>query len=105
MRLKQRILKYFEENPGKFRGLNDLRRDLRLNKKEMSISRAVIRDLVSKGRIKRDPSGKYGIEGQESRTGVISVSPRGFGFVRTGDTELYVPPMKLGGAYNGNYSS
>ncbi len=101
MRVKSKAVRLFRSNPGKYYSFKEMGRLLHIKQKQNGELRSAIRDLLNRGVISRDSRGRYGSKDQ-LESGTLSLSRRGFGFVHFGEEELYVPPMKLNGAMNGD---
>ena len=73
-------------------------------KKERRLFHDLLDELVAEGRVVVDERGRYRLPEENIHTGVYMATSRGFGFVRTGEseTDVFVPEPYCGSAFDGD---
>jgi ribonuclease R len=101
---KKRIIELISARKGPI-GFRELAEALHLKKKEQRRLSALLRRLTEKGVIAKDDKGRYQAPSGQEASARLHMNPRGFGFAVFEDPQrpdLYIPPMKLNGAFHGD---
>ena len=82
---------------------SQLRRRLCKAKGDQEHFNRALADLKREGSIKKEMGGKLSLQELEIKTGILSLSVGGYGFVNPSDksTTIFIPPDKTGAAVNG----
>lgn len=82
---------------------SQLRRRLCKAKGDQEHFNRVITELKREGAIKKEHGGQLSLQDLETKTGILSLSVGGYGFVNPTDksTTIFIPPDKTGAAVNG----
>lgn len=103
--LKRQIEQQLANRPGGLRRA-ELRRMVGATSKQATREFAeVLRELVRQGTVIKRGRGRYGLlEDSTTVVGILSVHPRGFGFVERGNgrPDLFIPPSRLLNAFPGD---
>lgn len=82
---------------------SQLRRRLCKAKGDQEHFNRALADLKREGSIKKEMGGRFSLQELEIKTGILSLSVGGYGFVNPSDksTTIFIPPNKTGAAVNG----
>ena len=104
--MEKKIIEYLKQN-NKPVTLNRLVRGLSLNKEERRKLPGTLKYLEKKGLLKTKGDRVLKIAGPSLIQGILSLNPRGFGFVTPenpdhGSDDIFIPPHQTGGAVTGD---
>ena len=105
MKLKKKVLETIQNQPHHPYGFRELAGVLHVKKKDLGELAAILRHLTEKGLIIKDNRNRFKPATSHAAEGRLQMNPRGFGFVVFEDPaleDIYIPPMKLNGAFHGD---
>ena len=105
MKLKKKVLETIQVHPHHPYGFRELAGALHVKKKDLGELAAILRHLTDKGLITKDSKNRFKPASSPRAEGRLQMNPRGFGFVVFEDPaneDIYIPPMKLNGAFHGD---
>ena len=105
MKLKKKVLETIKNNPHHHFGFWELAGILHIKKKDFGQLSAVLRQLAEKGLVAKDNRNRFKQVSSPESEGRLQMNPRGFGFVIFEDPaleDIYIPHMKLNGAFHGD---
>lgn len=104
MTLRDRVLAYLEEQPGRFSTLSRMASELGFSGRKRFALLGVLRSLASQGFVEMNRKGVRLSAGGGAVAGTFHAARGGFGFLtpEEGGEDLFVPPGKTGGALEGD---
>jgi len=105
LKLKKKVLETIQGHPNHPYGFWELAGILHIKKKDFGELSVILRQLTDKGLITKDSRNRFKTATAPEAEGRLQMNPRGFGFAVFEDPaleDIYIPPMKLNGAFHGD---